>query len=1251
MKGYKAKLGLILILISVLLSLDNVAAKTIGPASVDIKTYENDGTVAESDMPEGGWSPMVGYRLEEDIITKEQSIKSFRRIFNAPLNDVFAEGVGTNGYNALPNDNQKVFYTKINSAAVEFMESTDDLRPTQIGDEYVYIVMQLDYNSLGITQDEAFQTLYAYDYDHPAYYWIGNRYFFSNTTIFVCTEEEYASVSNRKNINNQIIDGVNKYVAMADKTDDVFEKIALVHDGIIADIDYAYEDDGKTPVDEKWAHSVQGVFDSNYGHAVCEGYSDAFSLIMNYLGIPNYYIVGHTAKGGGHAWNAVSDDGGATFMYMDLTWDDLGKDKGVFYKYFGMPSSNFEQNHIANSPSDTGVRWLYDINANLTNDFENTYYYKAGFYCSASDDCKKFAKLARIRAYRFGTVFSYLTDDMTVMSKVASEFNLNGQYVYYEIDYLDKEYYLVVVSKINDIDLSSAEIVLKNNKFAYTGEEVKPEVDKVVLEGIKLIKDDNYTVSYDNNIEVGTNTANVIVKGAGHFTGQCSKNFSIVYEIKDENVIFSATEFTYDGTDKKPVVTVEVGNKTLVENTNYTVAFSDNTTDVGTVTVTVEGIGEYEGTVEKNYTIEPASIADYSVSIEDGNWIYDGTPKEPQVISLKNENVVIGADNYIVTYENNVNAGDAAKIIVTGCGNYTGEISDISYTILPKEVAVTGITAWDKIYDGTTDVTLDYSGIDMNECGIVDGDKVLVTAEGSFIDAEAGKGKKVLISNINLTGEAAGNYKLSALGQQNEASADISPKHVTITAVDQAVYLNADIDKVVSRAILKDALENHELTAVEFVSSGTDSVTDRGSITPVNAIIKSADNNVTANYDITYVAGNLTVVKKEAVVTYSWSDDGKECYAKAVYPFGEVVDENAAVNSKISKEATCKDKGVTTYTASFTDELFTTQAKDICDIDVITTHTPALAVKEKEVSETCTLNGSYDEVVYCSVCGAELDRNNVVIDAIGHQWGEWAVVIPATQTSDGLEERICNNDSSHKETRIIEKIESAAEPDGDDSKSTDPTQTTGDGTVETSEETPNMTPGNGTDTTTVKTPEITSEKMPVLAPEKTDNDNETFTIVASESGELALEYMPTPENKEKTIIIPDEKTINGVTYKVTGIADGAFANNKDVNKIVIGENIESIGENAFANCSSLTKVIIPAKVRRIKKNAFRNNKKLKTVIIKSKKLKSIGKNAFKNINKKATFYVPKKLTKKQYTKYKKMLNKSGISKSVKIKKK
>ena len=47
-------------------------------------------------------------------------------------------------------------------------------------------------------------------------------------------------------------------------------------------------------------------------------------------------------------------------------------------------------------------------------------------------------------------------------------------------------------------------------------------------------------------------------------------------------------------------------------------------------------------------------------------------------------------------------------------------------------------------------------------------------------------------------------------------------------------------------------------------------------------------------------------------------------------------------------------------------------------------HTPAEAVEENRVAPTCTENGSYDEVVYCSVCNAELSRTTHTIDAIGH---------------------------------------------------------------------------------------------------------------------------------------------------------------------------------------------------------------------------------------------------------------------------
>lgn len=50
-------------------------------------------------------------------------------------------------------------------------------------------------------------------------------------------------------------------------------------------------------------------------------------------------------------------------------------------------------------------------------------------------------------------------------------------------------------------------------------------------------------------------------------------------------------------------------------------------------------------------------------------------------------------------------------------------------------------------------------------------------------------------------------------------------------------------------------------------------------------------------------------------------------------------------------------------------------------VEVPAAHTPAEAVKENEVAATCTTDGSYDLVVYCSVCGEVLSRETVVVPA------------------------------------------------------------------------------------------------------------------------------------------------------------------------------------------------------------------------------------------------------------------------------
>lgn|GEM_PF-5365033 len=85
-------------------------------------------------------------------------------------------------------------------------------------------------------------------------------------------------------------------------------------------------------------------------------------------------------------------------------------------------------------------------------------------------------------------------------------------------------------------------------------------------------------------------------------------------------------------------------------------------------------------------------------------------------------------------------------------------------------------------------------------------------------------------------------------------------------------------------------------------------------------------------------------------------------------------------------------------------------------------HTPSAATKENEIEATCVTDGSYDTVVYCSVCHEELSRETHVIEATGHNFGAWTVTKEATCSEYGEETRYCAHDNNHKETRYIEKI-------------------------------------------------------------------------------------------------------------------------------------------------------------------------------------------------------------------------------------
>ncbi|MCC8131087.1 MAG: hypothetical protein LIO72_04980 [Ruminococcus sp.] len=82
----------------------------------------------------------------------------------------------------------------------------------------------------------------------------------------------------------------------------------------------------------------------------------------------------------------------------------------------------------------------------------------------------------------------------------------------------------------------------------------------------------------------------------------------------------------------------------------------------------------------------------------------------------------------------------------------------------------------------------------------------------------------------------------------------------------------------------------------------------------------------------------------------------------------------------VTKEATCTEDGVKTYTCSVCEDTYT-------ETIPATGHTESdEVVIENKVAATCTADGSYDSVVYCTVCEAEVSRVTVTTSATGHSY-------------------------------------------------------------------------------------------------------------------------------------------------------------------------------------------------------------------------------------------------------------------------
>ncbi|MBQ8950187.1 MAG: LPXTG cell wall anchor domain-containing protein [Eubacterium sp.] len=118
----------------------------------------------------------------------------------------------------------------------------------------------------------------------------------------------------------------------------------------------------------------------------------------------------------------------------------------------------------------------------------------------------------------------------------------------------------------------------------------------------------------------------------------------------------------------------------------------------------------------------------------------------------------------------------------TAAGTYTASITiedataSVEYTIAKRPVAVSGITAGNKIYDGNTTATLVTTAAIFE--GKLAGDTLTVSATGTFENANVSENKAVTISGLTLGGNDKDNYVLAAGGQQTGTTATITAKEV-----------------------------------------------------------------------------------------------------------------------------------------------------------------------------------------------------------------------------------------------------------------------------------------------------------------------------------------------------------------------------------------------------------------------------------------------------------------------------------------
>ena len=743
---------------------------------------------------------------------------------------------------------------------------------------------------------------------------------------------------------------------------------------------------------------------------------------------------------------------------------------------------------------------------------------------------------------------------------------------------------------ITQLDISNASVTLYElQSYAYDGKAKKPGVREVMV-GSVTVPTTGYTISYGENINAGT--ATVTVTGQGDFKGSKTVNFTIEKKaVTDNMIILSNLEYTYNGNVQKPEVSVKDGETTLTLDTDYTLD-NNGGVNAGVYDVKITGKGNYTGSAFKSFYINTREAGNFVVTLSEESMVYSGSELKPEVTVEDGGNALTAGKDYTVTYNDNINVG-VATITVRGMGEYDG-IKNKTFIIKPKEIKAEMVTLSSS---GFT-----YNGMQQRP--------VVTVADGTFLTSN-----DYVVTNEG--GINAGSYPVKVTGRNNytgtvETSFSIGALDLAEAKVilyDLANYeydgspKNPGVREVaVGTMVVPTSSYTTEISANVNVGTVTVTVTGTGNFagsasTTFEILQKPITTSmITLTPDIFYYNGSTqkpAVTVKHGKLTLREGTDftltnngGRNAgtYEVNVKGMGNYTDEASASYNILTSEVTIFE--ITLETEKY---VYDGTARE-----------PAVTVKEGERVLTAVTDYT---VKYANNVNAGTATVAVigVGDYKGSQMKEF-IIEPKPMTEDMVSlDKTTFTYNEEKQKPVV------TVSDGDIMTEADYTITNEGGTEVGAYEVVVKGKNNYNGTITKKYNIVRSE-MPVdPKPGEEQPGDAKINVSPTEEGsnEVKVSSITTSETGDASVTIPETCTINGQTYTVTGIADGAFASASNLKDIYLPETEKplTIGKNAIpaqANVHVPLALLAEYALMPTMAESFRNGKVMSTVKAKNR---------------------------------------------------